>query len=273
MNIEKQIIKGLRKNNWQLVGPDDDQETWRAFVARVNDFFGQDDKAKNAEHRLQRVLIAAYGEVLYDAVSDSSHAQRRASAYRELNEWIYRRIAYRVDEPEDAEDLTQDVLELVHKRLDDIDKPRVFLAFVGQVIWRKLSEYYRKKKRKNEHVQPMAVENEGSEGDADVSISDGKAEAAFAELMVEEAELELIAKINECMPTRAQKQTKVLVLTAFGPFSPAQIAQRMEMKVGNVHTLLSRARKNFLKHCLELLVSIADFLDPTIRNHVWGENC
>ena len=270
MNMERQILARLRKNNRRLVGPDQDPEAWQAFVARVNDLLGEDHKAKNAEHRIQRVLIAAYGEVLYDAVSDFSHPQRQESAYLELNDWIYRRIAYRIGETEDAKDLTQEILELVHKKLDKVTKPRVFPAFVSTIIWNKLREYYRKKKRENERVQSM--DREDSE-DVEIDFPDESVSDALAALMVEEAEMELIAKLNECMPARARKQTEVLVLAAFSPFTPSQIAKLLKIKTGNVYTLLSRARENFLQHCRDLLENIANFLDPTIRNQTLGGNC
>ena len=254
MELEQQLIHTLQARDWRLVDPLEDPDAWYQFVKRVEAILNESGKTRVSERQLNTVLLAAYGEVLYAAGSDATHPQRRNRAFEELGEWIYRKIyPKRTQNKQDAYDLRQSMLETIFLNWDRIAAPRVLFAFTSGVIRNRLREYYRRQKRQGEKEQPL---------DDIFAMTDDT--EFITELQFSEAEEELYQKLVECMPNRAKGQVRVLALMAFKGMTPAQIAQYLQKNVGNVYTILSRARQNFFKHCRDLCQELISMVNPAL---------
>jgi len=257
MNLEQKLRTTLEKRDWRLVDPLENPDAWQQFVKRVETMLNEiDDGTRVSERQFNMVLLAAYGEVLYAAGSDLTQPQRRNRAFEELGEWIYRKIyPTRTQNAQDAYDLRQSMLETIFLRWDKIAAPRVLFAFTSSVIRNQLRAYYRGQKRQRKKEQPL---------DDILAMADDI--EFITELQFSRAEEELYQRLIECMPKRAKGQVRVLALMAFREMTPTQVAQYLQKSVGNVYTILSRARQNFFKHCRDLCQELISMVNPALSD-------
>lgn len=253
----------LANHGWQLVDPAMRQE-WQAFEDHVLELLGNDRARLPIDpHHLRRAVVGAYSPRLYAACA-APDLRRKRRGFEELWAWVYSRVYYRVDTPQDAEEVTQDTLLKVHRSLSQVRDPRGFLGFVSVIAFHEMSDYYRRKKLENRLMQGILSGSEDQEdlGDEPDDLAD-PAQKLEAELIDATAELE--AMIYDCMPKKKRRQARVLIDLVLKERTVAELAQDLRTTPGNVYGLYFRAKKGLLEHCDKVVKTVLQHLQPSQR--------
>jgi len=251
MDIEQQLIAELQNKDWRLVGPDQDPQAWRSFVQAVADCIA---RSGNTD-RLRYCITVAYSPVLFDAANGTRDHRRRERAFIELYPWIYRRLLGQYHVPENrAQALANEILAIIFGKLDQVDRPQGFFAYVAQIMFNKVREYRRQQGRL-QRVDDLAGEEEEEIASME-SIPDDM--EFFSQIELEEAEAELLRKIHECMPKRAVRQKAVIRAIVFHGLTYHEIAQRWGSTESALYTLWHRAKHSLLTHCRGLIKEILE---------------
>jgi len=250
MNFEQEIIKKLQQKNWRLVDPVLDHEAWQTFVQSVK--FCVDRSKSGDMEKLPYCVTVAYSPILYEAANCTTDKNRRELAFTELFEWIYPRLMAHHHVPtEDAKELAQEVLITVFETLGKVDRPQGFFPYVSRIMLFKTYEYRRRQGRREELFPSGSWDEDDGylERVADETIF-------FDTIELQEAELILMDKIENCMPVRAKRQKAILKALVFGGLTYHEIASDWGKTPSTLYTLWHNARKNFLEHCRKLLNDI-----------------
>jgi len=234
-DIEEKVLAILKKNNWNLVLPDN--LLWDKFIDDVLDLLLDADVR---ERKLSLLVYTAYSSILVEACTGQDE-YRLNQGYKELNMWVYKRIAARLTDSKDIDDLTQEVMQIILKSLmqKKLSAPRVLFPYVSSIIKNKLQEYYK-------YYRWHSNENDLS---AAKEIPDSSNEVEINRLF-QQTRAEVILRLQACFPARAQMQLQVLIMSMDG-LSAKEIANALDINIGSVYTALNRARANFIKHCAE----------------------
>ena len=255
MDIEQRLIAELQNKDWRLVGPDQDPRAWRAFVQAVGDCVARSTRAGKSK-RLAYCTTVAYSPVLFEAANDKTNLRRRDRAFIELFNWIYVRLISNYQVPSDSVPaLANEILTIIYKQLDRVDRPQGFLSYVSRIVQYKVYEYRRQQGRMQKEELLPGGEEEDDEGSMD-SFSDGTVLFSLDEL--EEAEAELLRRIHECMPKRAVRQKAIIRALVFEGMTYHEIAEEWGTTEGALHTLWHRAKDNLLTHCRDLIREILE---------------
>ena len=145
----------LANRGWQLVNPGSRQ--WQSFVNDVAELLGQPEHTQISDEQ------AVYRAILTPASRNSTKRapgrilNNSASTYEELWHWIYPRVYRRIDNPQDAEDVAQQVMLKVYQNLHQVKDPRGFLGWVSVITFHEIGEYFRQKERENQFMRGIAT--------------------------------------------------------------------------------------------------------------------
>ncbi len=256
MDIEQRLIAELQNKDWRLVGPDQDPQAWRAFVQAVGDCIARSNRV-NESKKLAYCATVAYSLALFEAANDKTNLRRRDRAFTELSNWIYvRLIAHYHFPPTAAHELTNEILSITFEKLEQVDRPRGFFAYVAQIVFNKVREYRRQQGRASLEDIPSGGEGEDEDERGIGSLPDET--DPFSLIKVKEAEAELLRRIHECMPKRAARQVAIICALVCKGMTYHEIAEEWGTKESALHTLWHRAKNNLLTHCRDLIREILE---------------
>lgn len=252
----------LRNRNWQLVDSAD-LAAWESFLDAVADLLRVGDLSPlPAAKRLENAVTGAYCTVLYVAcTADGTRRQHRA--YSEVWNWVYRFVAYRVNDPYDREDITQEVLEFVFQNLRQVDRTAGFLAWVGYVAHNRIRRHYAKIGAERRRFVDDFPDEDTDEPNPIVPTTD----ANLISLQLEEtsSHAHILKLIDECMPRKAYLQKIVFIERGLQQRTVSEIAQMLDRTASDVYTSWFNALRTIKKHCPKLIAYIIVYLSPSQR--------
>lgn len=153
-----------------------------------------------------------------------------ADLFRQYYPRVYNYLRYRVNVPEDAEDLMSAVFEKAYTHLNKFDADKgAFSTWLFQIAHNTLSNYYRSRQRRS------AWEAE-SELPADLNVAQPSPEA---EIIRQES----VAHLLQGLSTLSERDQEVISLKFAGRLSNKEIGQIMELKEKTVSVVLLRAMR------------------------------
>ncbi len=161
-------------------------------------------------------------------------AHEGSAAYAELVRRHYQRCARRaysiLKEPADAEDAVQDSLLRALLKLDQLEDPERFAAWLDRIVVSCCLSRLRRKR-----PEPLGTEaDERGEGQAESDVENP--EAALITREREEA-------VRDAINALPERYRDPLRLFHYGGHSYKNIAQVLDLPLGTVQSLISRARE------------------------------
>jgi len=161
-------------------------------------------------------------------------------AWRELREPLAGLIARRVADPQDAEDVLQDVMLRIHRHSDELADADRLAAWVHRIARNAIVDYYRRRAARPELPA-------GAVGDLEP-----RADAPLGESVSEALRQELAACLRPLVDRLPESQREALVLTEFEGLSQVEAARRLGISVSGAKTRVQRGRahlKTLLLDC------------------------
>lgn len=261
-----EILAILRNRGWGLVDPEADPTQWQAFTAQVRAYLQEsDDGALPRSARLDRAVIGAYCPFLC-AACQSKDRNHQSRAYEELWRWIYPRVARKVSGGQNAEDVAQEVFVIIHKKVQQVDRPRGFLAWVNRIIKLQIRSHYQQLERRPPGL-PFAEADEFAET-AENEL--GQVEF-FLDQDEREAEAEIIALLDDCFSHKARQQRLVFVERVLHERSVLELTRMLDTTPGAIHILYHRARDHIRRKCPKVIDAILTHSRPSQRVAATGD--
>jgi RNA polymerase sigma-70 factor, ECF subfamily len=153
-----------------------------------------------------------------------------AVAWRELRDPLAGFIARRVADPQDAEDVLQEVMLRIHRHGDELESADRVTAWVHAIARNAIVDYYRRRAARPEQAAGAAADLEER---ADGSAGDSASEALAQELA---------ACLRPLVDRLPAKQREALVLTEFEGLTQIEAAQRLDISVSGAKARVQRGR-------------------------------
>lgn len=134
---------------------------------------------------------------------------------------VERCVKFRIDSPQDAEDLLQETYLTAFLKLDTLKDPAQFKPWLLQIARNKCRDYYRRRQPES-HVPLESVENYLT------ASRYGPLEA-----------------VRETLDTLSQKDQQLLKMTYYEKLSQQEIAQRLHIPLGTVKSRMYTAKRSF----------------------------
>jgi RNA polymerase sigma-70 factor, ECF subfamily len=151
-------------------------------------------------------------------------------AWRELRAPLARFIGRRVADPQDAEDVLQEVLLRIHRHSDELASADRIAAWVHRIARNAIVDHYR---RRAAHPELPAGAAEDLEDGADGSLDEPASEALRRELA---------ACLRPLVDRLPEKHRDALVLTEFEGLTQIEAARRLGISVSGAKARVQRAR-------------------------------
>jgi RNA polymerase sigma-70 factor (ECF subfamily) len=151
-------------------------------------------------------------------------------AWRELRGPLAGFIARRVADPEDAEDVLQEVMLRMHRHGDELEKADRVAAWVHRIARNAIVDHYRRRAARPE--LPAGAPGELEERE-DGTLSDPASEAARSELA---------ACLRPLIDRLPERHREALVLTEFEGLTQAEAARRLGISVSGAKARVQRGR-------------------------------
>jgi RNA polymerase sigma-70 factor (ECF subfamily) len=161
-------------------------------------------------------------------------------AWSELRAPLARFIAHRVADPQEAEDVLQEVLLRIHRHGDELADAERVTAWVHRIARNAVIDHYRRRARRPERPAGSAedlVEHAGESLDEEDA---------------EETRRELAACVRPLIGRLAVGQRDMLMLTEFEGLTHAEAARRLGISIAGAKSRVQRGReqlKSLLLDC------------------------
>lgn len=157
-----------------------------------------------------------------------------SNIYEEYNGLVYNLCLNYLQNIEDAEEVTQDVFLVIHKKIDDFSGKSSLKTWIYKITVNQCLDFLKAKKRKKRFGFLLPLHDESNA----FSYSDFNHPGVLLEN--KEATENIFRLINELPPN----QKTALILKTIDELSQKEIADVMEISVKAVESLLSRAKSN-----------------------------
>ncbi len=244
---QSQISRILQNRDWQLVTPERQSE-WQAFNSNLLRF---NDKSASDDETTGKAVTFAYCPILYDACKEID-SLRQHRAFKELWAWVYRSVYSRVASKDDADEISQQVLLKVYQHLHQVNQPHSFLGFVGVITYREIGAYYERRERLKQHEEELLHEQD----EEFIDIAEINQTSNYDALLEKESEMaqeELIRSIYQCIPQKQRRRAEVFIGLVLLGKTVSELAQEFQTSLRNVNLMYFRARKDLIKHCMDLI--------------------
>jgi RNA polymerase sigma-70 factor (ECF subfamily) len=151
-------------------------------------------------------------------------------AWRELRAPLAGFIARQVADPQDAEDVLQEVLLRIHRHSDQLARADRVTAWMHQIARNAIIDYYRRRAARPE----LAA---GAAGDLDEPV-----DGAFDEQASEALRSELAACLRPLLDRLPDKHREALVLTELEGLTQVEAAHRLGISVSGAKARVQRGR-------------------------------
>jgi RNA polymerase sigma factor (sigma-70 family) len=174
-------------------------------------------------------------QLIQDAVNGSKKALEQL--IHQHYSFIYNVAIRYVLSPEDAEDLTQEVIIKVITKLSQFKQESSFRTWVYRIVF----NHFLKSKKRNLEKTVISFENYGNELDAIPDIELNAEEQQSYKDLVEEAKLGCMTGMLLCLD---RKQRLIYILGEMFEINSKIGAELLEISSDNFRKILSRARKD-----------------------------
>ena len=156
---------------------------------------------------------------------------RFAELYRSEHDFVWRCMLRLGFHKHEADDLTQDVFLVVHRRLDDVDNRRPIRAWLHGIAWRVGRDYRRGNDRRGRRMALFSANPTNSAHPYDLEDEVARREAG-----------ELVSCFLESVDAMTRE---IFVLYELEGFHGSEIASALGLNVNSVHGKVRRGRKRF----------------------------
>ncbi len=186
------------------------------------------------------MLFVAIKKVAGKFNTSSASALDFAELFRQFYPRVYNYLRYRVNVPEDAEDLIGVVFERAYTHQDQFDAHKGdFATWLFRIAHNTLANYYRSKERRS------AWES-GQELPEDLTTPEVSPESQIIRQ-------ETIAQLLQGLSRLSERDQEIISLKFAGRLSNKEIGQVMELKEKTVSVVLLRAMRRLHKEVEENL--------------------
>lgn len=154
---------------------------------------------------------------------------RFGEVYHAHFDYVYRLVGRLAGESQ-PDDLTQEVFEVVHRRLPEFEGRAAMTTWLFRIAYRVVGAHIRRERRRRIFRSVLGIEKEGSYGP---TYQGGLS-------TIEQAELR--AHLNESVDRLTWKKRSVLVLHDIEDWSADQIAAELGLSINTVYSRLRSAR-------------------------------
>jgi RNA polymerase sigma-70 factor (ECF subfamily) len=151
-------------------------------------------------------------------------------AWHELRGPLAGFIARRVADPQDAEDVLQEVMLRIHRHADELETADRMAAWVHRIARNAIVDHYRRRAARPE----LAA---GAAGDIDE-----RPHGSLDEPASEALRRELAACLRPLVARLPEKQREALILTEFEGLTQVETARRLGISVSGAKARVQRAR-------------------------------
>ena len=131
-------------------------------------------------------------------------------------------ILKRVDDPEDAEDILQEVFIKIHNNMDRLKDEERLPAWLYQICRNAVIDYYRARRQDTGISEDLAVEEGPVEADPEAELAAG------------------LRGMMECLP---EKYRQALILTELGGMKQAELANHLNLSPSGAKSRVQRGRE------------------------------
>jgi RNA polymerase sigma-70 factor, ECF subfamily len=162
--------------------------------------------------------------------------QTTEALWDEFHTRLHHFVARRVSDPDDAEDIVQEVFVRLHQKIDTLQDERHLHAWVYQITRNMITDYYRSPLRRSEGPMPESLAevtaDEGDDPDTD-------------------ALREMAACVAPILDTLPDSQREALALTALQGLTQVAAARQLGLSHSGMKSRVQRARKQVRDALLE----------------------
>jgi RNA polymerase sigma-70 factor, ECF subfamily len=187
-----------------------------------------------------------------------------ASAVRqELHERVLAFVRRRVPNPEDAEDITQEVMLRIHRHSGDLEHADRMTAWVYRIAANAIADHHRRPTRR-ELPSGQAIDLAPDQADPVRAATEAEPEELRSELAA------CLAPLIERLPSIYRE---ALELTEFEGITPAKAAERLGIAVSGMKARVQRARQQLRELLLACCRVELDRRRSVTAIHVRGQPC
>jgi RNA polymerase sigma-70 factor (ECF subfamily) len=135
---------------------------------------------------------------------------------------LYRFIASRLPDPDDADDILQEVFLRIHTRLETVRDMDKLESWIYQIARNSITDYYRSRRKLVELAADLPVEDEHHEEDASESLA---------------------PSIQEIVQALPDPYREALILTEYQGLSQKELADRLGISLSGAKSRVQRARQ------------------------------
>lgn len=151
--------------------------------------------------------------------------------WEEFSQSLYRFIRARVSDPDDADDILQDVFLKIHTHIDSLQGDDRLASWLYQVTRNTIIDHYRAKRPVDELPETLAVDPLPIESDAESELAAGLREFMVASL--------------------PDIYSQALVLTEIEGLKQAELAERMSISLSGAKSRVQRGRDALYQALME----------------------
>ncbi len=183
-----------------------------------------------------------------DAILVDKAKSGDSSAFGELVEkysnFVYRTVFFDVGNPQDAQDISQEVFIKAYKALSGFRYDSEFSTWIFRIAKNTVFDFLRKK-TKNKTISVTDMTGDDERKDFDIPDPNEKNDPEKCAISNETRRI-----VNECIKELSEEHREVIILRDIEGMSYAEISDILSLEEGTVKSRLSRAR-NALKKKLE----------------------
>jgi len=161
---------------------------------------------------------------------DNPKEQEVSKIWEEFSQSLLGFIRRRVNDPDDAEDILQEVFLKIHTKIDTLEDGDRLVSWLYQITRNTIIDYYRSRRPADELPESLVVDPEPVESDPTAQLAAG------------------LREFMTCLP---DKYRRALVLTELDGLKQAELAGRMGISVSGAKSRVQRGREMLRQALLE----------------------
>ena len=161
---------------------------------------------------------------------DNPKEQEVSKIWEEFSQSLLGFIRRRVNDPDDAEDILQEVFLKIHTKIDTLEDGDRLVSWLYQITRNTIIDYYRSRRPADELPESLVVDPEPVESDPTAQLAAG------------------LREFMTCLP---DKYRRALVLTELDGLRQAELAGRMGISVSGAKSRVQRGREMLRQALLE----------------------
>jgi RNA polymerase sigma-70 factor (ECF subfamily) len=162
-------------------------------------------------------------------------------------------IAHRVSNPDNVDDILQEVFLKVHSKIDSLKDETKICSWVYQVAQNTIIDYYRKHKPVKIDIDKLHLHNETDEDNQyHEEVLDNSYSSLVTEMKEKDPHQEIAAGLKGMVEALPVKYSQALLLVEFEGMSQVEMANKLGISVSGAKSRVQRGRqmlKDMLMDC------------------------